>query len=658
MRSPAEARLGKLLVQEGLISDVQLQAALAAQSAAGVYVPLGRLLVERKIVTARQLQLVLERSEKRLRLGEVLLRNGSITEEKLQQALAQQQRLQRPLGEVLVKLGFITDEVMRQALGLQLNIPFVDLDRINPDRNLTRLINSNYARRHLLVPVARVGQMLTICMNDPTTGAVIEELAASSGYIVNVVTSSQEAIKRAFKRLYEQPVDSGTVVVPDAAAAASVETIAVKEDDGEEPKSKYVEETGQRADHIVRQILALALERRCSDIHLEMLASRMHIRFRIDGVLQELDLGSFKDTCDQNAREIISRIKVLAKLDIAERRRPQDGAFRVRMDRQGEPVHVDFRVSVLPGYYGESCVLRILDKKNAPTSIERLGFSAAITSKLHELVKRPAGMLLITGPTGSGKSTTLYAALMTTYKPEIRVLTAEDPIEYVYEQFSQSEVNERIGNTFARYLRAFLRHDPEVIMIGEIRDEETAEMAFRAAQTGHLLLSTLHTNDAISAVTRLLDLKVDPNLVTSSLLGVLAQRLVREVCSACRSEYTPGPDLVREFFTTLPVDFKFYRGEGCKLCNFSGYRGRTSVAELWVPNEQDIILINKSAPMDEIRTSARQSTVSMAHDVMDRLAAGRTNLEELIRVMPYSSVYQFRQAVTAGFRPPSSARPA
>jgi type IV pilus assembly protein PilB len=267
------------------------------------------------------------------------------------------------------------------------------------------------------------------------------------------------------------------------------------------------------------------------------------------------------------------------------------------------------------------------------------------------LLQRPAGILLVTGPTGSGKTTTLYAALMTAYRPEIRILTAEDPIEYVYEQFSQSEVNERIGNTFGRYLRAFLRHDPEVIMIGEIRDEETAEMAFRAAQTGHLLLSTLHTNDAISAVTRLIDMRVDPNLLASSLLGVLAQRLARMVCSACRKPYQPSRDLIKEFFVHEPEGLTFYRGAGCTVCNYTGYRGRTSIAELWVPSEEDVILISKSAPFDEVRASALRSTVSMALDVIERLSSGRTNLEELIRVMPYSAVYQFRQATASGFVP-------
>jgi type IV pilus assembly protein PilB len=429
------------------------------------------------------------------------------------------------------------------------------------------------------------------------------------------------------------------------------ESVEVSDDvEGLSLKSKYVEEYVQdkKADAAVRQILAMAIERRCSDIHLENLAGRLQVRFRIDGMLQELNLGPLQPVCDNSAREIVSRIKILGKLDIAEKRRPQDGAFRARIERDGQPMNVDFRISILPGYYGESVVLRILDKSNAPKSVDQLGFSAEITSKLHHLLKRPSGILLITGPTGSGKSTTLYAALMSLYRPEIRILTAEDPIEYVYEQFSQSEVNDRIGNTFARYLRAFLRHDPEVIMIGEIRDEETAEMAFRAAQTGHLLLSTLHTNDAISSVTRLRDMNIDPNLLASSLLGVLAQRLVRAVCQHCREEYEPHEDLINEFFPARPKGMRFYKGVGCERCNQSGYRGRMSVAELWVPSDEDVILISKKGSMDEIRASARGTTISMVQDAWVRLAAGLTNLEELIRMLPYSSVYQFRQAVAAG----------
>jgi type IV pilus assembly protein PilB len=646
MRTPTEVRLGDLLVKEGLISVSQLDGALLEQAESESYVPLGKILVDGGLVTAKQLSLLLDRSEKRQRLGEVLLRNRSITPEALEQALAEQRSRHRPLGQVLIQMGLVTDEAMRQALGIQLNIPFLDLDRVDIDRSLARFVNRNYARRHLLVPVSFVESVLTVSMNDPTSHSVVDDLTRSTGHIVNVVTSSQDAIKRAFKRMFDESPET----VADAPAAAP-ETVDVNEDaDGLALKSKYVEDYVQdkRADAAVRQIMGMAIERRCSDIHLENLAGRLQVRFRIDGMLQELDLGTMQQVCDGSAREIVSRIKILGKLDIAERRRPQDGAFRARIERDGQAMNVDFRISILPGYYGESVVLRILDKSNAPKSVDELGFSPEITSKLHHLLKRPAGILLITGPTGSGKSTTLYAALMSLFRPEIRILTAEDPIEYVYEQFSQSEVNDRIGNTFARYLRAFLRHDPEVIMIGEIRDEETAEMAFRAAQTGHLLLSTLHTNDAISSVTRLRDMNIDPNLLASSLLGVLAQRLVRAVCQHCREEYEPHSDLINEFFPERPRGMRFYRGAGCERCNHSGYRGRMSVAELWVPSDEDIILISKKSPMDEIRASARGSTISMVQDAWVRLASGLTNLEELIRMLPYSSVYQFRQAVATG----------
>ena len=641
MKTQAEVRLGELLVAEGLITQRQLDAALTEQTSRPDYTPLGRVLVERRLLTPKQLTLMLERSGRRPRLGDVLVRNGSITAEKLEAALQMQKSQHRPLGEILVRQGMVTDEVMRQALGIQLNIPYVDLDRVQIDRSITRIINRNYARRHLLVPVTCIGPVLTVSMDDPTKTEVVDELTRSTGRVVNVVTSSRDAIKRAFRRLYDESVD------PEGVSESTLEVSAAEDPDA--LRSKYVDDSqDKRADGAVRQILGMAIERRCSDIHLEMLAGRLHIRFRVDGMLQEMNLGSLQQVCDENARELVSRIKVLGKLDIAEKRRPQDGSFRVRIDRGGEQVNVDFRISIVPGYYGESVVLRILDKKNAPKSIDQLGFSHEITSRLRGLLRRPSGLLLITGPTGSGKSTTLYAALMTVYRPEIRILTAEDPIEYVYEQFSQSEVNDRIGNTFARYLRAFLRHDPEVIMIGEIRDEETAEMAFRAAQTGHLLLSTLHTNDALSAVTRLRDMRIDANLLASSLLGVLAQRLVREICPECREEHEPPADLVQEFFPTRPAGMKFYKGRGCERCNYSGYRGRMSVAELWTPDEEDVILISKGASMDEIRTSGRRSTISMVQDVMARLVSGRTNLEELIRMLPYSSVYQFRQQMAEG----------
>ena len=578
---------------------------------------------------------LVDRPSARLPLGEVLLRDGAITEKQLATALAQQEKKKLPIGELLVRLGFVTDTKMRQALGRQLHVSYIDLDRMMIDKALTRIVNNNYAKRHSLVPVARAGDTLTICMDDPTNRTVLEELSRSTGLILTPVTSSRDAINRAFKKLYDDK--------PKAAPQVDTVDLVVEEYTAATTRSKYVEERQvKKADVIVRQLLSIAIGRRSSDVHIEMLATHVHIRFRIDGVLESIDLGDLQEACNDASREIVSRIKILSKLDIAEKRRPQDGGFRVRIERDDDQQNVDIRVSVVPSYYGESVVLRLLDRKHAPTSINQLSLPAALIERWHRLIQRPSGILLVTGPTGSGKSTTLYASLMTVYRPQIRVLTAEDPIEYVYEQFSQSEVNADIGNTFAAYLRAFLRHDPEVIMVGEIRDQETAEMAFRAAQTGHLLLSTLHTETAIAAVPRLLDMNVDPNTIASALNGVLGQRLVRRVCNACTAKYDPPADLVREFFDRTP-EMTFKKGNGCQECNYTGYRGRVTIAELWIPSDEDVLLITKNAPFEEIRASARNSTISMGDTMSAALAAGLTNLEELVRVMPYSSIMDFRQ---------------
>jgi type IV pilus assembly protein PilB len=640
--SPTGPLLGSLMVSEGLITDSQLQEALRTQSELDVYRPLGQILVDQKATSAKQLNLFIDKYHKRARLGEILLKSKTITGEQLEIALSYQKTTGLPLGEMLIQLNYINEETMRQALCKHLNIPFIDLDKFTIDPALRKLINKSYAKNNRVVPIANLGTTITLAMEDPTSTAVVKELRSSTGLTINVVTSTSAKIRHAFAKLYgeelhgEQEVDHGHELISE-------------EELGESGKSRYLEEyqQTQRADDAVRKIINLAVKNRTSDIHIESLDNRILVRFRIDGVLHELNLGVLQDSINKNRKEIISRIKILGKMDIAEKRRPQDGSFRVRVERNGEIVAVDFRVSIVPSYYGENVVLRILDKRNAPTSIQDLGFSQAISEQLKLLLKRTTGILLITGPTGSGKSSTLYAALMTLFRPEIRILTAENPIEYVYENLSQCEVNEKIGNTFANYLRAFLRHDPEVIMVGEIRDQETAEMALRAAQTGHMLLSTLHTNDAISAVTRLLDLNIEGNMITSSLLGVHAQRLVRKVCEQCKEEYMPTVELLKEFFMVPPPDFVWSRGKGCPQCNFTGYKGRMAVAELWTPSEADIVLINKGVPFDEIKASAQKSTILMAEDAMEKLRAGKTTLEELMRTLPYSSIEQFRRFTNA-----------
>ena len=563
------------------------------------------------------------------KLGEILIRGGAITQQQLDHALTQQKQLKLPLGQILLKLKYLNDETLRHAISSQLNVPFVDLDRTAIDRQLAKFISRTYAKRHSLVPVAQLGRTLTVAMDDPTNRGVAEELQRLTSFTITVVTATAEGIQRSFSKLY------------DADATATQPVSSPQTPRADQMHVQLTDQASRRADDMLSQILAAAIARHSSDIHLEMLGSGLRIRFRIDGLLREPDFREGQAALDQNAREIISRIKILSKLDISERRRPQDGSFRMPAQKDGTPL--DLRVSVIPSYTGESVVIRMLDRRRAPRNLAALDLNPTVKERLESLLTRTTGIILVTGPTGSGKSTTLYSCLMHLHSPTVRILTAEDPVEYVYEELSQGEVNQQIGNTFAMYLRAFLRHDPEVIMIGEIRDEETAEMAFRAAQTGHLLLSTLHTNNAFAALPRLRDLKVESSLIASSLNGVLSQRLARKLCEKCRAEAEPDAKLIREFFGTGKPDTPLFKAVGCDYCGHTGYRRRMLLADMWTPDDQDRVMIAQEAQLETIRESAVRTTISMAQDAHDRLVAGRTTLEELLRVLPYTAVVEHRQ---------------
>jgi type II secretory ATPase GspE/PulE/Tfp pilus assembly ATPase PilB-like protein len=651
-RHAAILRLGDLLVSEGLATHAEIQKALRLQSQSKTYMLLGHILVTQKVITRTQLLSVLDRHRRRSKLGELLVKSKAITPGQLEMALTEQRRLKQTLGEVVVRLKLVTEEQMRRALCQQLHINFFDLDSIVLDRALRALINPRFARKRLVVPIARVGQTLVVAMDDPTRTAVIDDLKASTGLDIEVITSTTAAIRRALDQMYPATEASGAAEPALGAVGHQVPTIVGEPnilsfeeiDRLTEEKLTYVDvhHAAEGTASMVRRILRLAIEWGASDIHLEAVEHGIQTRFRIDGVLQELDLGDLDEMLNQNRGKLLSRLKILSKLDIAERRRPQDGSFRARLARDGQTATVDFRISIIPGYYGESAVIRILDPRGLPQSVEGLGLRAPVALRMRQLLRSSTGIILVTGPTGSGKSTSLFGALKSVYQPGIKILTAENPIEYVCDVFRQHEVDERLGNTFATFLRSFLRHDPDVIMIGEIRDGETANLAFRAAQTGHLVLSTLHTNDAISALPRLLDLGVDANLIASSLLGVLSQRLVREVCADCREPYAPPPQLMEETLGTSRVDFQWFRGAGCSACNYTGYRGRMILSELWTPNDADVVLINKGAPFEEVRESARKTTLSMAEDVAEKLALGRTTLEELIRALPHSALRQLQ----------------
>ena len=651
-RHAAVLRLGDLLVGEGLATHAQIQKALRLQSQSKTYMLLGHILVAQKVMTRSQLLSVLDRHRRRSKLGELLVKSQAITSSQLEMALTEQRRLKQTLGEVVVRLKFVTEEQVRRALCQQLHINFFDLDSIVLDRSLRGLINPRFARKRLVVPIARVGQTLVVAMDDPTRLAVIDDLKTSTGLEIEVITSTTASIRRGLDQMYPSVVTPAAAEPAITAVPYPVPTIvgephvlSFEEIDrlaGEKLTYVDVHHASEGTASMVRRLLKLAVESGASDIHLEAVEHGIQTRFRIDGVLQELDLDDLDELMKQNRGKLLSRLKILSKLDIAERRRPQDGSFRARLARDGQTATVDFRVSIIPGYYGESAVIRILDPRGLPQSVEGIGLRAPVALRLRQLLRSSTGIVLVTGPTGSGKSTSLFGALKSVYQPGIKILTAENPIEYVCDTFRQHEVDERLGNTFATFLRSFLRHDPDVIMIGEIRDGETANLAFRAAQTGHLVLSTLHTNDAISAVPRLLDLGVDANLIASSLLGVLSQRLAREVCTQCREPYAPPRELLEETLGTSCLDFEWFRGAGCAACNYAGYRGRMVLSELWTPNDADIVLINKGAPFEEVRESARKTTLSMADDVAEKLALGRTNLEELIRALPHSTLRQLQ----------------
>ena len=629
------ARLGELLVKEGLVTEPQIEEALRMQATLDRYVPLGHVLVAQRLISRDQLVAVLERHRRSTRLGDLLVKSGEISQEQLEAALAEQRRAGQPLGATLMRLNMVSEERLRLALCRQLHIRFFNLDAIIIDPTLRGLVNERFALKHRVVPLARVSNTLVTAMDDPTMTRVVDDLHRSTGLRIEVITSTAGAITRALERLYQ------TEALPHLDVGEDVDVIAEQEPIDRGPLNRRMDS----ADEIVRKLLRVAIDRGASDIHLETIERRLRVRFRIDGLLQHFNLGDLAEDLVRQRPEVLSRIKILGGLDIAERRRPQDGSFRARVHCGPRIVAMDFRISVIPGYYGENAVIRILDPRSAPESIEALGLAPAITTRLQPLIRSTAGILLVTGPTGSGKSTTLYGMLKSVYRPELKVVTAEDPIEYVCNDFSQHEVDARVGNSFAQYLRSFLRHDPEVIMIGEIRDAETAELAFRAAQTGHFIISTLHTNDAVGAVNRLKDLGVDANVCTSALLGVMAQRLVRQICWNCKEQYEPTRQLLESVFDVPPTGFAWYRGAGCDECHHSGYKGRLLISELWTPSERDVMLINDGASFDAIQESASKSTIAMADDVLGKLRDGRITLEEVIRAVPQSTMKALRSTL-------------
>lgn len=546
------------------------------------------------------------------RLGDLLVEQGLLTKEQLAQALKRQQETGERPGQALVSLGYVTPQQIAEVLEFQLGIPHVTLADFPPEEEALRSIPGALARRHQVLPLRIRGSALLLAMADPLNVVAIDEVRLASGYEVRPAVATEEEIAQEIKNRYgalENVVQEsrrlgrggGDSTTGDLAATATADVV-----------------------NIVDSLFAQAVEARASDIHIEPFDDGARVRFRIDGVLQPvINLSSGV------LGPLISRIKVMAGMDIAERRVPQDG--RIELNQSGH--EIDVRVSTLPTIRGEKVVLRLLDKTARIKNLAALGFGAPALERFRQLITRPYGMVLVTGPTGCGKTTTLYAALSSLNTPQQNIITIEDPVEYQIPGINQVQVNPKAGLDFANGLRAILRQDPNIIMVGEIRDTETADIAIRSALTGHLVLSTLHTNDAAGTITRLLDMGIEPYLVASALAGVVAQRLVRCICPRCAEEYIPEPGewaLLQLSPAQPPTPLK--RGRGCPACRYTGYYGRTAIQESMVltPALRELILAKKSA--EEIRAVAIQEGMSpLFQDGVAKVLAGQTTISEVIR---------------------------
>ncbi|MCG0278420.1 MAG: Flp pilus assembly complex ATPase component TadA [Thermanaeromonas sp.] len=555
------------------------------------------------------------------RLGDLLINAGLLTPEQLEQALKEQRRTGERLGKVLARLGLVSEKDILEVLEFQLGIPKVVLADYNLDPEVVKLIPEGLARRYLAVPVRKDGNRLLVAMADPLNLTALDDLRLATGLEIMPAIASEAEIEAALSRLWQPVWGSDNITGLEEVAAAAAR--ARESFDLDEVARAGME--GAPAVQLVNKIIVQAVRSRASDIHIEPQEGYIRVRFRIDGLLREvlrLPLGILSS--------LISRIKIMGGMDIAEKRLPQDGRFQVTLEKR----NIDVRVSSMPTVYGEKVVLRILDKATMLLPLDALGFLPDTKERYESLIRSAYGMILITGPTGSGKTTTLYATLNALSSPEKNIVTIEDPVEYLLQGINQTGVNPKAGLDFASGLRAILRQDPDVIMVGEIRDRETADIAVRAATTGHLVFSTLHTNDAAGAVTRLLDMGIEPFLVNSSLIGVVAQRLVRLICPRCKEPYKPeqGASLY-SFLGEEGEGRVFYRGRGCRDCNYTGYQGRTAIQEVLVVNEEIRSLVSAKAPATEIKKAAvAGGMITLREDGLLKASQGLTTVEEVIRV--------------------------
>ncbi len=555
---------------------------------------------------------------------DILLRQGVVSGDQLSEAEQMARESNVNLGDTLVRLGYATgDEVMR-AVAEEHRLDFVDLDEVVIPPSVIELVPESVARENLILPMAEENGSLKVICSDPLDLDTFDKLRFILNRQIEIALAPREGILGAINRHYGaiegESADSMLQEFTDTAIDFTETEFA------DEPEEEIIDETSAPIVRLTQLIISEAVQLRASDIHIEPFEDRVRIRYRIDGVLIERDSPSRR-----LLGALLSRFKIMAKMDIAERRRTQDGRIKVTVGEK----ELDLRVSMLPSNHGQCCVMRLLDKDNIKIGVRQLGLSDEAFQVFQNLIRRPNGIFLVTGPTGSGKTTTLYAALNELNSPDRKIITAEDPVEYYLPGINQVEVRSSIGLDFARIIRSVLRQAPNIILVGEMRDTETAEMGIQASLTGHLVFSTLHTNDAPSAITRLIDMGVPSYLVASSLMAVLAQRLVRVVCTKCKQRYKPGKTLLEAAGITpsMAAGAEFVRGKGCGHCQKSGFRGRIGIYELMIMSPKIRELAFESAPTQEVRkASIDEGMINLYGDGIKKALAGITTIEEVFRV--------------------------
>ncbi|HEV7426559.1 MAG TPA: type IV-A pilus assembly ATPase PilB [Thermoanaerobaculia bacterium] len=565
-----------------------------------------------------------------VRLGELLTKASLITPDQLKEALKLQKETGGKLGETLIKLGFVAEEDITECLSQQFGVPSINLAHFEIDSSVIKLIPPDVARKYNILPVNKTGATVTIAMADPTNVFAMDDIKFMTGYNVEPVVASELGIKAAIDKYY------GTTsslelkkVMEDLQQSESADLEVLEEE--EDLDLAALADSAEEAPvvKLVNLILTDAIKRGASDIHIEPYEKEFRVRFRIDGTLYEIMNPPLK-----LKDAITSRMKILAKLDISEKRLPQDGRIKLKMKLNDKNKELDFRVSVLPTLFGEKIVMRLLDKDNLRLDMTKLGFEPESLVRFEEAIFKPWGMVLVTGPTGSGKTNTLYSALSKVNSPEVNIMTAEDPVEFNLPGINQVQMKESIGLNFAATLRSFLRQDPNIILVGEIRDFETAEIAIKAALTGHLVLSTLHTNDAPSTINRLMNMGIEPFLVATSVQLIAAQRLARRVCANCKEpvEMTPQALMNVGFKKEEVGTFTVYKGRGCDKCNSTGYKGRVALIEVMVIDDtiRDLILSGGTA-IDIRRRANENGMISLRRSGLIKIKDGTTTIEEVVR---------------------------